>query len=170
TSRSVVPRGSASSASSPRRRASATSKPSTRTWTSSPRRSTASSTRTPSSGPASATRATAFSGRRGLLVVRGSLSVGGNGHLLTHSETRMSLPKPVLFLILLAGLLGADTAQAQGTPTDSVAAPTAQVEVPRVILPGIPFSVTVRGLDTTAASAERVDGQTVPLTAGDDGA
>ncbi len=46
---------------------------------------------------------------------------------------------------------------------DSVA-----VEVPEIVLRGVPFSVTVRGL--TDGGAVRTGGQTVPLVAGEDGA
>ena len=74
----------------------------------------------------------------------------------------------LVLLFLFVTLAG--PGRAQDAPAGSAAAPAAQVEVPRVILTGIPFSVTVRGLDTTAAAAVRVAGQTVPLTVGDDGA
>ncbi len=52
------------------------------------------------------------------------------------------------------------------------AAPPAQIEVtaPDIVLRGVPFAVTVKGLDQAEGASIRVGGQSVPLAAGEDGA
>lgn len=61
------------------------------------------------------------------------------------------------------------TALQAATPPPSAARPDT-VEVPALTLAGVPFAVTVRGLDSTDAAAVRVGGQTVALVPGPDGA
>ena len=67
-----------------------------------------------------------------------------------------------------------DTLATAARPTPAGAATTAArpdtVEVPAVTLTGVPFTVTVRGLDSTDAAAVRVGTRTFALSPGDDGA
>ncbi len=56
-------------------------------------------------------------------------------------------------------------------PTVTAAAVRADtVEVPALVLTGVPFTVTVRGVDSTAGAAVRIGDQTFALSPGEDGA